>query len=249
MDSQPLFDRLRNALAQRGLPPRYIQRVVRELRDHQEDIHEEPAAADDSSSGEDGSSPPRLGDPVRLAEAIAAEFHAATFVGRHPAIAFLTVPIPLTFLAWFCFTVLFGVAMGFFKVQEQGRGTLEWSPPLIWCGLTLYYASLVFPSALAAWLCCRWAYRSGRGTWSLPGCALIALFAGSMTTLIHLSAVPMKSGVTVWSVLLIPFMGHAPGVELAIAQQLLQMAAPLGIMAFFFVRQRRQLRKVQLVEG
>ena len=248
MDSQPLFDRLRKELAQRGLPPRYIKRVVRELRDHQEDIQEEPAAAGNFSGCEGASLPPRLGEPIRLAEAIAAEFRSATFVGRHPAVTFLTVPIPLTFLAWLCFTILFGMAMGSFKAQEQGRGTLQWSPPLIWCGLTLYYATLVLPSALAAWLCCRWAYRSGRGTWSVAGFALIAIFAGSMATSIHLSAIPFKSWMGVGSVLLIPFVGHA-GVDVVIAQQLMQMAAPLGIMAFFFLRQRRQLRKVQLVEG
>jgi hypothetical protein len=245
MDSQPLFDRLRMELAHRGLPHAYVKRIVQELEDHEEDIREEQAASDRSALKEVASRH-RLGDPVQLAEAIAAEFRKGTFVGRHPVLAYLAAPVPLTFLVWFCWMLLFHPIMGWFMAQEPGRGTLQWPLPFIWSVLTWYYGSLILPSALAAGLCCRWAYRSGRANWSLAGCALIAAFAGSVASSIKLSALPMQSQYGVGSLLLIPFVGYAC-VDWTLIQQLLQMAVPLGIGACFLLKQRRQLRRLELV--
>jgi hypothetical protein len=246
MVSPLLFDCLRKELAKRGLPRRYVERIVQELEDHQEDILEEPAAANVCSAPEEVPSWRRLGDPIQLAEAIAAEFRRATFAGRHPIFTYLAAPVPLTFLAWFGWMLLFHPIMGWFITQEPGRGTLQWPPLFIWSVLTWYYASMILPSALAAGLCCRWGFRSGRANWSLAGCALIAVFAGSMASSMKLSAFPMESTYGVGSLLLIPFVGYA-GVDWTLIQQFLQMAVPLGIGTGFVLLHRRKVRRLLVV--
>jgi hypothetical protein len=242
MDSQPQFERLRRELAHQGLPRRYVQRVMEEMQDHKEDILEETPAASVSCVVEDSPAWQRLGDPVQIAKAIAKEYRSRTFVGRHPILSFLAAPIPLSFVAWLGWMVLFGLLIASFGELEPDRGTLQWPLLFIWSVLTCYYGSLVLPSALAAGLCCRWAYRSGRGTWSLAGCALIAVFAGLVVSSMKLSAVLHESCCMVGSVLLIPFVGHAGG-PWSVSQQLIQMAVPLGIGAWFHVKQRRQVRR------
>ncbi len=80
MDSQPWLGKVRQRLAEHTLPPNYVQRFMEELTDHLEDLKEE---------GMDRNSFSRLGEPEQVAEAAAIVYRRRSFLGRHPAAAFL----------------------------------------------------------------------------------------------------------------------------------------------------------------
>jgi hypothetical protein len=102
MDSPQSLHILRNELLRRGLPREYVERVTGELADHADDLAAEasraaPAAATSAMQ------PPlaeRLGDPVRLADGLSREFQRRTFLGRHPWLTFVALPVGAMLTAW-----------------------------------------------------------------------------------------------------------------------------------------------------
>jgi hypothetical protein len=236
MDSRPSFKFLRRELRRHGLPARYVKRVLGELEDHQQDLEEQgtTVVADVGRC---------LGDPHQLVRTIVGEYQARTFCGRHPLLAFLAAPIPVTIFVWVGFFVLFCLVGSLLQVlleTEMKRGALNWPPFLLWSLLTFHYASLVVPPAATAALFCRWAYRSGKGRWSWVACALIAFLAGSIFFSFRLSSVPGESSLGMDSLFVMPFLVHAP--DFLLAKQLIQTAAPL-VVAALYLRKWRQLER------
>jgi hypothetical protein len=90
MNSRLWLDELDNQLRRQGLPSSYIQRFVRELSDHFEDITEENRGME---AGTIEKSAERLGTPGLLAQAAAVEFRRHTFCQRHPVIVFGLIPV------------------------------------------------------------------------------------------------------------------------------------------------------------
>jgi hypothetical protein len=78
MNSQHWLKRFRTALGQQALPSWYVARLVRELRDHFDEM--EFAGMDGTMSGAESS----FGDPVEVARNAGLEFNARRFFQRHP---------------------------------------------------------------------------------------------------------------------------------------------------------------------
>jgi hypothetical protein len=205
--------------------------VLSELEDHQQDLEEQGTTVA-AAAGH------CLGEPHQLARTIVGEYRARTFCGRHPLLAFLAAPIPVTIFIWEGFFVLFCL-VGSLVVREaeMKRGALNWPPFLLWSLLTFHYASLVVPPAATAALFCRWAYRSGKGMWSWVACGLIAVLAGSTFCSFRLSSVPGESSLGMDSLFATPFQVHAP--DFLLVKQLMQTAAPLAVAALYLRKWRR----------
>jgi hypothetical protein len=224
MSNQRPLDALRVNLLQRGLPAKYVRRIVEELEDHRQDIVDEQGIVPTES---------RLGDLTVLAERIVTEFRASRFVGRHPVLAFVITPIPLVIVAWIgvflgCLALLCSPLVEAVGDTERNVGAYG-----------IYLGLRFVPFAAAALLLCRSAYRSGRGRWSFVACVLVALLAGSLVASLTFST-GNKDGRLIFGTLF-PTPGIATPLT-GVGRQLAQMALPMAIWLCFAVRFERRRR-------
>jgi hypothetical protein len=225
MSNQRPLDSLRADLIRRGLPARYVRRLVEELEDHEQDIvNEQPGGMNDPAS--------RLGNLTDLADRIVAEFRAARFVGRHPVLAFVIMPVPLVVVMWMA---VFFVAALLSLLEDAVGGTGRCIE-----AYAIYLGLRFFPFAAAALVVCRWAYRSGRGGWSFVACALIGLLAGSLVATVTFPGGNEEGRLLFGTLFLTP--GTATTPLVGVARQLAQMAVPLAIWLCFAVRFERRRR-------
>ena len=116
MCNQPWLDRVRERLARQALPPAYIRRFMEELSDHLEDLKEESMEADIYS---------RLGEPEQVAEAAAVTYRRRSFLGRHPAAAFLVFavsPVISQYVLFLVFILLLAIFTGNYQYEEYNLG-------------------------------------------------------------------------------------------------------------------------------
>lgn len=212
------LDLLRTNLVQRGLPPRYVRRVVEELDDHQQDLADaQPNRA------------PNLGDLTDLADRIVAEFRASRFAGRHPVLTFVITPVPLVIVTWM--VAFLTLALLSSPLEEAADATGRN------IGAYFIYLGLRFvPFAATALFLCRWAYRSGRGGWSLVACVLVALLAGSFVAVLKFPDGAEEGGIMFGTLFL------TPRITSYLGRQLAQMAVPVAIWGWFAVRFERRRR-------
>ena len=79
MVNPPWLEELRASLASQELPQQYIERLVRELLDHHNDIKEESM---NMESEKNSAADDRMGQPAQIAEAAAGEYHTRRSTAR-----------------------------------------------------------------------------------------------------------------------------------------------------------------------
>ena len=161
MDSQQSLRIVHNELLRRGLPIDYVERVVSELADHADDLAAEPAG--DALTITPQRAPrwtTRLGNPAQLAAGIAREFQRRTFLGRHPWLAFVVLPIGAIVTAWIAaaFSISCVVELLFAVGGETPVDGLRWTAAIIIGALS--YGTTYGVSALLCW----WIWRKVRQT-------------------------------------------------------------------------------------
>jgi hypothetical protein len=235
--NQAYLDALRDELRRRELPREYVDRVVREIADHQQDIQEEAGPINPTG---------RLGEVRRLADALVAEFRARTFCGRHPLLTFVLAPIPVSILAWLG-TLLACTWLGSVGLpMNEHKPITDWPVFSVWCLLSLYYFQIFAPFALVSAGLCRLAYRTGRGKrWAFVACALVAFFAASITYRCKLPDAPGTGSLSVGWLLYPP--ESISWTYFLIGPQLVQFLVPLGIGAIVAWRLGRRSPGAELV--
>lgn len=218
MEDRSSPERLRGLLRRRGLPHRYVERVVAELDDHRADLA--------AGGGSERTAEERLGDPTLLAGVVARQYHRRTFSGRHPVLTFLVAPIPLVLVGWFVLQD-FGFGLSIFATREW---ILRHFGEVAFDGFATFLNRLVWlapPLAIMA-RSCRLSVRAGRSwIWPCVTCVQMALMLGLVHTDVHLF--PGGHGALTWS---FDFQVRA-----------LPALAPLA-MAMALVAQRRDLHRV-----
>jgi hypothetical protein len=192
MDDQQAREQLIAELKWQGLPPSYIQRLLDELDDHLADLQDERnrtmnKAGKPQDISTETQSPSiislhdRLGNPAELAAFAAKQYHNRSFLGRHPILTFLLMPLPLTALG----ATIFILAMTPFGMLSDylwsGR---ELDHPLLFGTMlsVIFWALIVFPPLSAALFCCRIARRNALSwRWSLIACILISCYCASLS--------------------------------------------------------------------
>jgi hypothetical protein len=162
------IDEVRQRLARHALPPAYIRRFMEELSDHLEDLKEENMSTDAGVLS-------RLGDPNQVADAAVVVYRRRSFLGRHPAAAFLVFGVSpmLTMIALF-FLTLAGVSTLVSTVRPSQVGPFK--ATLLCCVESLL--TLVIPSIIASILYCKLAKRLGIGRrWMVTSCVVLAAIA------------------------------------------------------------------------
>lgn len=159
MGNQPWLDRVRERLVRQALPSAYIRRFMEELSDHLEDLKEESMGADAHS---------RLGEPEQVAEATVVAYRRRSFLGRHPAAAFMVFAVSPV-IAMYGMLIVFLTVLTMFGAQR----TVEFNESRLTISLIIVVCS-PFVGALygelALWL--------GLGRkWTLASCAVLGVVA------------------------------------------------------------------------
>jgi len=178
------------------LPPSYVQRFVEELTDHFQDITEETMRAEENVWS-------RLGEPDQVADAAVTAYKRRSFLGRHPALAFLVFGVsPVVSLF-----ALVALATGSMWIFDEACNRLGANTKDLIAGLgrfgpsasvaLAYLGSLlivVIPSILASILYCWLARRLGIGTkWILLSCAMLAVLSALFFCTAKVSAIPEEN--------------------------------------------------------
>ena len=169
----------------------------------------------------------QLGTPEQLADAAETNYRGATLPGRHPEIAFLIAPIPVTVLGWAAYLLLLGglfallpyVPGGVFRLE--GKTVDQWPAVAVWGAWSVHYVGKFVPPALVAGLFCLMAHRGRvRPVWALLACALVALVAAAYHSSLVLPVEPGKGRYAI---------GLGLGLCMFRPTQLLQLATPLAV--------------------
>src|SRR5262245_35473761 len=215
MDSPSWLDELRAQLAQRNLPPVYIERLVAELSDHLSDLLEEQKGMEANTSG---AAIGRIGDPDQVAQAASVAYGRRTFYGRHPVLTFLVLPVLALPLLWF--PLLLACE---WRGEDLSRVSAAATSLTGLASLRIaWFAVWQLPVVIAAILWCRLATSCGRPwPWRMLSCAILALLTIFVVPLV----LPPREGQPARFALdrTIPFVTPLRGIAAA------QCAIPLAI--------------------
>jgi hypothetical protein len=206
MDSYNFREQFEAELRRRRIPNRYIQRSLAELDDHIADLQEErnidmntarkpDTVADRSYAANVINLQERLGDPTQLAAFAAQQYHNRSFLGRHPILTFITLPLPLIAV---CSTL---VVFSFFPggyLLDRFCPNLDNDYPLA-LGILLavsFWSFIVIPPLSVFLLVCRIGRRNALSwRWSVIACTLVALYCSQVIVQWNYPAKPPDKGV------------------------------------------------------
>jgi hypothetical protein len=217
-------NRLEGELRRQALPATYRQRLLQELNDHQLDMETHQMSMDALAAG---SVETRLGEPRAIA-AQAAKVYRRNFVQRRPLICFVVGP-----LVGFPVALIGAMAVGFpLTAWILGAIGIDLDsyladPAVLNLAIhTLAWCLRLIPFAAAAWFFVYLARRSKQDyRWSLVAVLLVTLIAASFNAQV-VDKIGTNQG------------NFSVGLSLPITSPLayLQVAAPLGIALFAFLR-------------
>jgi len=192
MATLPWFDEVAERLTARRLPQEYVQRLVRELADHFEDLKEE-------TMGMEAEAFSRLGEPQHVAAAAVEAYGRRNLLARHPSLKFLVFAVsPVLSLIVFAIAglfVLFALAKGLGYVDSTGThvgAAVKAILPYLLTAMTI-----VIPAALLTALYFGLARRFGIGRrWTLASCLVLSVLAGLAMCDVTLSELPGQSRLT-----------------------------------------------------
>lgn len=162
-----------------GVPPAYVRRTVRELRDHVEDMERE---ADLCPCAGGAVTCERMGDPTKVAHAILHEYRQRVWLARYPWITSVILPVLLSALVLIAYFLLcFGLYLPLVAwitdtdLSCFARGPLQqWHVYTLW---SMHLVGCIFPGAFVVGVLGRWGCRLGhRWTWSAASLAIAVLF-------------------------------------------------------------------------
>src|ERR1700689_1383205 len=111
-------------LAELASPPGQLRRKIRELAEHHEDLKRDALEEGLSETAAEARADELLGEPVVLAEHLAAALRQSSWWGRHPFIGFCLLP-PLAIIPLFMLALTGGYWLGRLYFTEAELGSLS----------------------------------------------------------------------------------------------------------------------------
>jgi hypothetical protein len=217
---------LRFRLLELGCPVARVQRMVREVAEHREDLVQAALAEGWSAPEAGAEADARLGNPLVLAEDLMTSERRAAWCGRHRVIAFGLLPLltfPILWALILCLDLTLGYACGFGWNHNQLRAVADNPATFQYLVMAVNGANYV-AIAMVTFLFCRLAGRSAAGrSWMLLAgliCALYSLFIGTQLSPHNFSLI----------------LGSRP--------HWIQAAIPLLVFGFAHWNQQRRVRQV-----
>jgi hypothetical protein len=196
MANRPWLESVRRQLADNGLPPAYIRRFMEELADHYQDACENITEENMSTENDVVS---RLGEPRELADAAIYAFRRRTFLGRHPAAAFLVFGVApsasLLGLFVLAFACLYGGCSAWEWLGFDLKAIKRLDPAAsIVLPYLLSLLMVIIPAALASLLYCKLIARCGISRrWIILSSVVLAIVAILPIWTVSLSDQPGQS--------------------------------------------------------
>jgi hypothetical protein len=225
MVSLPWLDDVVVRMAGRGLPPAYVARLTEELSDHLQDLMEENMSMESEMVA-------RLGRPEQVADAATVAYRQRSYLGRHPAAAFLVFAISPV-VSMVLLIALGGAAVAAVGILCRHLGAnMNLAPDQVAAQLlclATVLVTVVIPAVLASVLYCKLATRLCLGRkWIIVSTGVLAAICSLCTSCVTFSNIPGKSTLTFG-------LGFPPGIG-----QLLQLLVPLAVACWFLWRTREQ---------
>ncbi|HZV36536.1 MAG TPA: hypothetical protein VFB72_18305 [Verrucomicrobiae bacterium] len=162
-------------LVELACPPAILQRKIRELAEHREDLKREALEEGLSEDEAEERADKLLGEPYALAEHLAAALRQSSWWGRHPIIGFCLLPPFIILLCLFLGLWLGDMITRLILTPDQLNALADDSAGLAFFRLVLqgiYYCAIVVAAALFCWL----ARRTMTGLkWALAASGICAL--------------------------------------------------------------------------
>lgn len=231
-------------LRRQRLPRTYIERLLAEWDDHLADLQDE-RNTDMAGTPDIVKLEERLGNPAQLAALAAKQYHHRSFLGRHPILTFLVLPLPLVFIGILTVvlaTFLFGYALSFF-VPDSVMYDHPFAEYLT--GAVFFWFLIVLPPLGASLFLCRVARRNAIGwRWTAVACAVIAFYCSELFVTWNISSTEQAqqhARMAVGIMFLPPFTGASWGCFLLhfLPQFLLAMAVGL-----LLIKRAQRLQKI-----
>lgn len=210
-------------LVELACPPGMLQRKIRELSDHREDLKQEALEEGLSESEAGARADKLLGEPYALAENLAAALRQWSWWGRHPIIGFCALP-PLAIVAMALVVMGLCFWVGhFYMSQDLAMALVTDRAGLQFFEQTwqvVYLVSIVLVAALF----CRLARLTIAGQrWAIVACALCALHGWVLQLYIEPHQITL---------------GYWPKVRWT------PILTPLSVALYFWWRQRRFMARI-----
>jgi hypothetical protein len=160
-------------LLRQGLSRRQVDRVVREIAEHREDLEAEARSEGHSPEKALSVASQRLGDVEELAWALMAARRSGCWPGRHPVLSFVCLPLPLFVLLFLGLLWLGGTTLGVLAWSENRQSLPEpnWATVRV-----MFYTALALALGITASLTSWFARSSHCGfRWALIGCSVFFL--------------------------------------------------------------------------
>ena len=128
----------------------------------------------------------------------AATQYRASWIARHPIVAFLLAPVPLVVTAWLVYlaigAVVFLVILPAVSstLALEGKPVDEWVPGVMWFALAFHVGLKFVPPVIVAVVACYLVHRSGQNwRWALVACSVVGIVAGLFSSTLEL---PIEAG-------------------------------------------------------
>src|SRR5262245_57827106 len=175
MHNALVIEEFKRRLVELGCPLGRIRRNIQELADHHEDLKNDALEEGLSEAAAEARATQRLGEPVALAERVAAVLRNSSWCGRHPVLSFCILPpLGILFIAFLGLLCEWAIVRWYFSSEELNilandeRG-LDFFRVIL---KGTYYGAV----ALTTTMFCRLAWRSARGLkWALAACTFCLL--------------------------------------------------------------------------
>jgi hypothetical protein len=175
MPDAPAIEQFARRLVELGCPTRSVRCCVQELSDHHQDLKNAALEGGMSEADAEDRADELLGEPVALAEHLAAVLRNSSWWGRHPWIGYCLLP-PFTLITVVLLCLSLEALLGnlYFNADEL-RALTDTAPGIELARAAVagtYYATVALTALLFCWL----ARRSSSGMkWVLAACAVCSL--------------------------------------------------------------------------
>ena len=190
------FDDLKERLLRAGIAPRHVQRYLRELGDHFDDLVSEETAKDVSRDAAETAARRRLGGDHALAAALLARPELRSFTARYPWAVFCIGSV-LTLIATVVLAVLLEVGFLYAHLAfiHSDGGPLTSPPSWLKMSVTAWNWLLTYaaPVIIAAFLCVLGIRQRVSMRWIIFGGAIVCVLGGFHEVGVKWSDIPHRS--------------------------------------------------------
>jgi hypothetical protein len=191
MENQQLREQLAAELKRQRLPAGYIERLLAEWDDHLADLEDErnidmPKARTPESNSEKSQTEEiydfqqRMGDPAQLAVFAAKQYRNRSFLGRHPMLTFLVLPLPLIVLGVTAVMVAMypiGTALDYYWPVSNYHHPWLLGPAIA----VIFWILIVMPPFCSMLLLCRIARRNlVKMRWVVMASVIVAMYCAQI---------------------------------------------------------------------